>query len=196
MHDETNACPHVNKPVPSSDGEWSGRLSENQGNGSAPCLTWCFTFYPEVVLEGESESSAVTLTVDSVPLPVTSWRDMAGQTVECTESGEPVEASAYLGYHLFYEEVELKIHEQRGSRIRASARVFDSDSFEDALDPLSVEAWLDFTGIDVQLEDVRSAGAAAARLRDVIDASGLSYPSDDADTFFQFTPEPEGQSQV
>ncbi|SDM71960.1 hypothetical protein [Allokutzneria albata] len=48
----------------------------------------------------------------------------------------------------------------------------------------------------MDLPDVRSVEAAAARLREVIDVDGLSYPPHETDGFFVFGPEAEVQSQV
>jgi hypothetical protein len=165
------ATPRPNELVPSG-GTWSGLLFDNPTINLAPGLTWTFTFEFEEVSRDFGDS-AVSFTVDWVPLPGASWTAMAGQSVTCDVFGEPVETSAYCFEHHRYDAVRLRVLEQDGTRLHVVARASgDVDAM--GVQSWNVDAWLEFEGIRVQLSDADTVEAATARLDELTDTAGLT----------------------
>lgn len=163
--------PSVDELVPRG-GSWSGLLFDNPTIQLAPQLTWTFTFDFDDV--GRTYGSTpVSLSVDWVPLPRCSWRNMVGQAASASVFAEPVESSAYFFEHYRYDAVELQVVEQRRHELRVVATV------RGEVDGLGIEAfqadeWLAFEGIAVQLTPVPPTTAVAAhRLEHFTDIGGL-----------------------
>jgi hypothetical protein len=152
-------------------GSWSGLLFDNAHIGLEPRLTWGFTFEFEEV-KRDDESSAVSLTVEWVPLPGANWSSMAGQSASSDVFAEPIECSAYFFEHYRYDSVQLRVLEQSGSRLRVAVEA-RGDIDELGVPEWNVEGWLDFACVYVQLDGVTALEDAAARLAEFTDASGL-----------------------
>ncbi len=176
MHPMTPAFP-PDEETPSPEelvprgGTWHGLLFDNPNIGLPPGLTWSFEFAFGEVSRAWG-TTPVSLTVDWVPLPRAAWQEMAGQAVACDAFAEPIECSAYVFEHFAYEEVRLHVLEQAGSRIRVAVEA-RGDLEGLGVPEWTVEQWLDFDGIAVQLEGVETAGAAARRLAAFTDVAGL-----------------------
>lgn len=166
--------------VPATGGSWSGLLFDNAAVGLPPALTWTFRV-PFEPVDGEP----VTLDVDWLPLPATGWRQLAGHAATSDAFAEPAESSVYYFGHRRYERVEVRVSEQDGSRIRVAATVSGDI---DGLGPesITVDAWLEFAGISVQLGDAPSAEAALARLAEFTDVDGLVTDPDPPGIAFHF----------
>ena len=152
-------------------GEWNGLLFDTPNIGLSPALTWTFEFkFAEV--PRDVGDTPVSLTVDWVPLPGSVWSAMAGHTTACEKFAEPIECSAYFFEHHRYDVVQLRILEQAGSRLRVAVEAHgDVDGL--GVPEWSVEQWLDFDGIYVQLDGVETAADAASRLPEFTEHSGL-----------------------
>ena len=134
----------------STAGTWSGRLFENRDTGFPLSLVWAFTFDAAEV-ERDFGRVSPSVGVDWVSLPGANWSAMAGRRASASVFAEPIEASVYFFEHHRYESTDLRIHEQAGTRLRATANLSgDLDGL--GLDRVSVEARLDFDGIYVQPE--------------------------------------------
>ena len=99
---------------------------------------------------------------------------MAGQAASASTFGEPIESSAYFFEHHRYEEVALRVVEQRRAEMRVIASLRgDLDGLR--IQALDVDRWLRFEGIIVHLSDVPSSAAAATRrLAGFTDTTGLA----------------------
>ena len=98
---------------------------------------------------------------------------MAGQSARCEVFGEPIESSAYFFEHYCYDAVDLRIFEQDGTRLRVAADISgDVDGL--GIPSWSVDDWLEFDAITVQLPVVDTVDAAAERLGAYLDISGLT----------------------
>ena len=145
-------------------GEWRGHLFENPHTGLPEGLTWGFVF---------DLPDKQSLTVEWVPLPGAEWRAMAGQSARCEVFGEPIESSVYCFEHYCYDAVDLRILEQDGTRLRVAADISgDVDGL--GIPSWSVDDWLEFDAITVQLPGVDTVDAAAERLGAYLDISGLT----------------------
>jgi hypothetical protein len=131
--------------VPAAGGEWHGLLFDNQAVGLPPALTWTFRVPFEPV-----GGDPAALDVEWVPLQAPGWRSMAGLSAHSASFAEPSEASVHHHGHHRYDRVGLSVPEQDGSRIRVVVTVSGDI---DALGPpsITVDAWLSFAGIRVQL---------------------------------------------
>ncbi len=152
-------------------GSWSGLLFDNPSIGLAPGLTWTFDFqFGEV--SRDYGDSPVSLTADWVPLPGADWSAMAGQAASCDVFAEPIECSAYFFEHHGYDAVQVRVLEQQGSRLRVAVEARgDVDGL--GVPNWTVDQWLDFEGMYVQLSDIDTAEEAAARLAEFADISAL-----------------------
>jgi hypothetical protein len=168
--------------VPATGGSWSGLLFDNATIGLPPALTWTFRVPFEPV-----DGQPVTLGVDWLPLPATGWRALAGQAATSGAFADPAESTVQHGGHHRYDRVELRVSEQDGPRIRVAVTVSgDLDGL--GPDTLTVDAWLDFAGIGVQLGDTPSAEAALDRLATFTDVDGLVADPDQPGMAFHFKP--------
>jgi len=154
--------------VPAAGGEWHGLLFDNQAVGLPPALTWTFRV-PFEPIGGDPAA----LDVEWVPLEAPGWRSMAGLSAQSASFAEPAEASVHHHGHHRYDRIGLIVSEQDGSRIRVVVTVSGDI---DGLGPssITVDAWLSFAGIRVQLGDADSAAAALSRLASFIDVDGLA----------------------
>jgi hypothetical protein len=168
--------------VPAAGGEWHGLLFDNQAVGLAPALTWTFRI-PFEPIDGDPAA----LDVDWVPLAAPSWRAMAGRSARSASFAEPAEASVYHYGHHRYDRVDLTVSEQDGARLRVVVTVSGDI---DALGPssITVDAWLTFDGIRVQLGDAGSASAALSRLASFTDVDGLTEHPGAPGVAFHFVP--------
>ena len=168
--------------VPAAGGEWHGLLFDNQAVGLPPALTWTFRI-PFAPIGGDPAA----LDVEWVPLAAPGWRAMAGLSAESASFAEPSEASVHYQGHHRYDRVSLSVPEQDGARIRVVVTVSGDI---DALGPpsLTVDAWLSFAGIRVQLGDADSAAAALARLASFTDVDGLAEHAGAPGVAFHFVP--------
>jgi hypothetical protein len=163
-------APRPDELVPRG-GSWHGHLFDNPTIGLAAALTWTFEFRFEDV-DRDYGTSGVSFTVDWVPLPDASWQSMAGHETACEVFAEPIECSAYFFQHHRYDSVRLRVLEQEEGRLRVAAEAHgDVDGM--GIPSWSVEQWLDFDGIYVQLSDAPTLEAAAARLAEHTDSAGL-----------------------
>jgi hypothetical protein len=168
--------------VPAAGGEWHGLLFDNQAVGLPPALTWTFTV-PFAPVGGDP----VALDVEWVPLAAPGWRSMAGQSAESAAFAEPAEASVYHHGHHRYDRVSLSVAEQDGARIRVVVTVSGDI---DRLGPpsLTVDAWLTFAGIRVQLGDAAGPAEALSRLASFTDVDGLVEHPGAPGVAFHFVP--------
>ncbi|MBB4691823.1 hypothetical protein [Paractinoplanes abujensis] len=168
--------------VAGGDGVWSGLLFDNPVVGLPAALTWTCVV-PLAPVEGEP----VVLDLDWLPWAVADWRSVAGLEVVCGSFAEPVEASVRWRGHHRYDRVSVRVVEQRGARVRVAATLSgDLDGL--GPDEFSVESWLVFSGVTVQLSEVGSAGAALARLGEFVEVSGLVEVADPRGIAFRFAP--------
>ncbi|WP_030443757.1 hypothetical protein [Actinoplanes subtropicus] len=168
--------------VPAAGGEWHGLLFDNQAVGLPPALTWTFRVPFEPV-----GGFPAALDVEWVPLEAPGWRSMAGLSAESGSFAEPAEASVHHHGHHRYDRVSLSVSEQDGSRIRVLVTVSgDLDGLGPA--SITVDAWLSFAGIRVQLGDAASAEAALARLASFTDVEGLAEHPGAPGVAFLFVP--------
>jgi hypothetical protein len=164
-------------------GTWHGLLF-----GEEPQLTWSFEFTYAAV-ERSWATTTPNLMVEWVPLPDATWMTMAGRTARSDAPAEPIAASAYFFDHHPYEAVRLQIREQDGPRLLVAATI-EGDREGLGIPTWNVEAWLDFTGIYVQLRDTMTPESATAVLSEFTDTAGLEavdnghnvrfIPADDA----------------
>ena len=146
-------------------GTWSGLFLDDE---DAPLLTWTFTFDMEPVGE-----EVPTLVVDSVRLSRSRWRDMMRRSASADAYGQPIEASLFAGSHHRYDAATVDIVDQRGTEIRVHARL-NGDLDALGVNVVDVEAWLEFEGITVQLdEETKSVDKARARLAELTEVEGL-----------------------
>jgi hypothetical protein len=167
---------------PAEGGSWSGLLFDNAAVGLPPALTWTF-HVPFAPVDDEP----VTLDVDWLPLPATGWRQLAGRAASSDAFAEPAESSVYFHGHHRYERVELRVSEQDGARIRVQVTV-SGDLDRLGPESITVDAWLDFAGVSVQLGDTPSAEAARERLAAFTDVDGLVSDPDAPGVAFHFKP--------
>lgn len=168
--------------VPAAGGEWHGLLFDNQAVGLPPALTWTFRV-PFAPVGGEPAA----LDVEWVPLDAPGWRSMAGRSARSASFAEPAEASIHHHGHHRYDQVSLEVAEQDGDRIRVVVTVAGDI---DGLGPstITVDAWLTFAGIRVQLGDADSATAALSRLASFTDVAGLAEHPGAPGVAFHFVP--------
>lgn len=152
-------------------GSWGGHLFDNPTIGLPPQLTWTFdvTF---AEIKREYGVTSVGLTIDWVPLELSSWREMAGAESSSGSFADPIESSIYFLEHHRYDRVELKIREQRGEAVRLIAEV-EGDIDKLGIPSVAVDQWLSFDRISVQLSDVSSVQEAAERLATFTDTADL-----------------------
>jgi hypothetical protein len=143
-------------------GSWAGLLFENRRTGFPLSLVWTFTFeFAEIARD--SGGSALSLTVDWVPLGRAPWGAMHGQRASGSSFADPIEASVYFFDHHRFEAATVEVVAQDESRIDVKASVSgDLDGL--GLDSLSVEGWLEFDGVRVQPETKPSTVDAAREL--------------------------------
>lgn len=146
-------------------GTWSGLLLED---GDDARLTWTFTFDFEPV-----DADLPSLVVDSVPISRARWRDMVRRSAASEAFGQPIEASLFVGSHHRYDRAAIEVLNQRGSEIHARARLAgDLDGL--GIERVDVDAWLEFEGITVQLDDdTTNVEVARARLAELTEVDGL-----------------------
>ena len=168
--------------VPAEGGEWRGLLFDNQTVGLPPALTWSFH-----VPLGPVGDVPAALDVEWLPVPAAGWRQMAGHAVTSDSFAEPAEASVHHDGHHRYDRVRLEVAEQDGRRIRV--RLTMSGDL-DRLGPaeFTVDTWLTFAGINVQLGDTPSAEAALRRLAEFTDTAGLAPDPGTPGMAFHFVP--------
>jgi hypothetical protein len=168
--------------VPAAGGEWHGLLFDNQAVGLPPALTWTFRV-PFAPIGGDPAA----LDVEWIPLAAPGWRAMAGQEAQSPSFAEPAEASVHHHGHHRYDRVSLRVAEQDGARIRV---VMTVSGDIDALGPASitVDTWLSFAGIRVQLGDAGTADAALSRLAAFTDVDGLTEHAGAPGVAFHFVP--------
>lgn len=157
-------------------GEWRGLLFDNLRTGKTLSLSWTFTFEYEPVRRDYGET-APALEVDWVPLGQCSWSNMVGQQAKARRFSKPIETSAYFFEHHRFDQIEVRILEQRGSEIRVTAAASgDIDGL--GLDLLEADRWLQFRGIhvqpSVQPRDVDDALRLLAEFTDVTGLVGVS----------------------
>jgi hypothetical protein len=152
-------------------GAWRGLLFDNPNIGLPPALTWTFEFqFGE--LSRDYGDSPVSFTADWVPLPGAAWSAMAGHSAASEVFAEPIECSAYFFAHHRYDAVQVRVLEQRGSKLRVAVKAHgDVDGL--GIPKWTVDEWLDFDGIYVQLSDTNTVEEATARLATHSDISGL-----------------------
>ena len=168
--------------VPAAGGEWHGLLFDNQVVGLPAALTWTLRIPFEPV-----GGDPAALDVEWLPLPAPSWRALAGVACESETFAEPAEASVHLHGHHRYSRVSLRVLAQDGPRIQVALTVSgDIDGLGPA--ELTVEAWLSFAGIRVQLSDAASAEAALERLGSFTDIDGLVELPGAPGVAFHFVP--------
>jgi hypothetical protein len=145
-------------------------------------LTWTFHL-PFAPVDGQP----LAMDVDWIPLPATSWRSLAGLAAASPAFAEPAECIVHFQGHHRYDRVQVRVSEQDGTRIRVALTVSgDLDGL--GPDTLTLDVWLDFTGISVQLGDTPSAEAALARLAGFTDVDGLAADPQPPGIAFRFTP--------
>ncbi|MEU4238422.1 hypothetical protein [Actinoplanes sp. NPDC026619] len=168
--------------VPAAGGEWHGLLFDNSAVGLPPALTWTFRVPFEPVA-----GRAAGLTVEWLPLPAKSWRDLSGLSAGSESFAEPAEASIHHAGHYRYDRVELRVTEQDGPRIRVAVTLGgDIDGLGPA--EIAAEAWVTFAGIDVQLGGADSAAGALGRLAEFTDTDGLAEVPDPRGIAFRYAP--------
>ena len=168
--------------VAAEGGVWSGLLFDNPVVGVPPALTWTISVPLEPV---DGEKAALDL--DWLPLAAAGWQSMAGLEVRCLSFAEPAESSVCLLSHHRYDRVAVRVAEQRGALIRVVATVGgDIDGW--GPEEFSVDSWVSFEGVVVQLSGVSSAEAALARLGGFLDTSGLIEVGDPRGIAFRFAP--------
>lgn len=156
----------------STGGTWGAVLFENSGVRVPPGFTWSFSFEFEDVTR-DFGSSAVSLSVDWVPLDGARWHAIDGRAASSSRFATPIESSVCFFEHYRYDAVQLRIVAQTGSDVVVSAQLRgDIDGL--GLDQIDVEARLRFTGVRVRLErPPRSVAAARRKLRQFTDVEGL-----------------------
>lgn len=153
--------------IPAEGGTWSGLLFDSPRIGLPAALTWSFSFQ-----FAEVSDSPVSLDVDWLTLEVPGWHSLAGQVVR--QAGRPVEGSVYYFNHHRFHRIDLEVAEQRGGAIHARAELSgDLDGL--GMPSVPADAWLDFSGIRVQLADIGTPEEALARLSDFTDTTGLTF---------------------
>lgn len=132
-------------------GSWSGLLFSNPTIGLKPRLTLRFEFeFDDVGVD--DEEATLGLSVEWAPWPAgRSWQQIVETAVECAKFGEPVEASIYHYEHHRFDQVDLQVLEQRGQHARVRATL-SGDIDQLGVPTLTVESWLTFAGIYVQLD--------------------------------------------
>ncbi|WP_127500861.1 hypothetical protein [Actinoplanes solisilvae] len=163
-------------------GGWSGLLFDSAAVGLPPALTWACEI-PLAPVEGVPAG----LDLEWLPWEASGWQAMAGVEVKCGSFAEPVEASVRLRGHHRYDSVHVRVAEQRGDLIRVVATLSgDLDGL--GPDEVSVDAWLAFRGVSVQLAEVSSASQALARLAGFTETAGLAEVGDPRGIAFRFQP--------
>lgn len=163
-------------------GSWSGLLFDNPVIGLPAALTWACVL-PLTPIDGEP----ATLDLEWLPLPVSNWQTVTGLETTGASFAEPVEASVRFRGHHRYDRVTVRVTEQDGPRIRITATLA-GDLDELGPDEFTVDAWLTFSGITVQLNDVTSAAAALERLTEFTATTGLTEVDDPRGIAFRFQP--------
>jgi hypothetical protein len=185
--DDDKLC--IDDVVPAAGGEWWGLLFDNPSVHLPPRLTWSFTF-PFDDVSREDDDSPLSLSVEWLPIPVDSWRRIAGNHLTSAAFGEPAEASVYYYVHHRFQTVDLQLTDQRGRSLRAVAAVSgDLDGL--GIDPVRADAWLTFTGILVSLRDATSPEMALARLGQFTDTTGLAFDPHSGDAALRFIAKPD-----
>ncbi|WP_328398130.1 hypothetical protein [Nocardia sp. NBC_00416] len=173
MNDSTDGgepFPEVCDPV--SGARWRGRLWDNPGLGWAPRLDWYLRIpgWPD-------GSSWVNVMIDGIPLDVPSWRALEGAQVECTEFGEPIEATAYVGYHNGFDYVRIHVLRQAGAWARFDIELggCESDRLELREGEIIETGWLSAI-VDAEFEGIEPA--ADRELTEFTETGGLVFDED------------------
>jgi hypothetical protein len=163
-------------------GGWSGLLFDNAAVGLPPALTWTCEI-PLAPVEGEPAG----VDLEWLAWEVADWRAMAGLEVSCRSFAEPAEASVRWRGHHRYDAVVVRVAEQRGDLIRVVATLSgDLDGL--GPDEFTVDTWLAFRGVSVQLAEVAAAPEALARLAGFTETAGLAEVADPRGIAFRFRP--------
>lgn len=143
-------------------------------------MTWCFRFECE-----EVEDSPLSLTVEWLPVPGRSWREVAGQHLTCAEFAAPAEASVYHFVHHRFERIDLRLGELRGRSLQAAVTLIgDVDRF--GQEAVRAEGRLDFDGILVALPGATSPDEALTELNRHTDTRDLVFDPDSGDAALRF----------
>lgn len=153
--------------VPAAGGEWHGLLFDNQAVGLPPALTWHFRI-PFEPVGGEPAA----LDVEWLPISAPGWQQLAGRSARSAGFAEPAEASVHHAGHHRYDRVAVRVLSQQGPRLRISLTIGgDLDRLGPA--EITVETWLTFAGVKVQLGGADTAAAALERLGEFTDVTAL-----------------------
>lgn len=152
-------------------GSWSGLLFDNPTIDLKPQLTWTFEVAFQDIVR-DYGITPVALTIDWVPLSISSWREMTGAKASSTTFADPIEGSVYFFEHHRYDLAGLAVVEQRTEAIRLTAEV-EGDIDGLGVPGISVDEWLRFEGITVQLSGVDSIQAASNELASFTDVGAL-----------------------
>ncbi|MFN0027079.1 MAG: hypothetical protein ACKV2O_07835 [Acidimicrobiales bacterium] len=118
-------------------------------------------------------SSAVSLTVDWIPLERASWGAMAGRRASGSSFADPIEASVYFFDHHRFNAATVEVAAQDQGRLYVKVSV-SGDLDRLGLDWLAVEEWLEFGGVIVQPETKpNTADAARGLLAQFSNPTGL-----------------------
>jgi hypothetical protein len=184
INDEDDAL-RVEELIAAPGGTWKGLLFDNPRFHRPASLTWTFRFLFQDVDRSYGDSP-VSLEVDWVPLTTRGWHHMTGQSMRCDGFAEPAESSLYFFEHHRFESIDLRIVEQRERSIHVICEVAgDADRL--GIERVSVDSWLVFTGIHVQLSDATTEDAALTRLAEFTDTTGL-VPATRSGPAFPFAP--------
>jgi hypothetical protein len=150
MVDDDSDGPRAEELV-AQGGKWSGTLFDNPRLSIAPLLFWTFTVDFEAIARSYGETPC-SLTVDWVALPIGDWRAMPTATITCDVFAEPVESSVYFFEHYRFDQVAVQPLDQRGRRLHVAIDVAgDIDGL--GLDGVTADAWLEFGGFTIALQD-------------------------------------------
>jgi hypothetical protein len=169
-----------------SSGSWRGHLFDNPTLGIPAALSWTFELeYAQI--DRDYGSSPVGLTIDWVPLPCRTWRQMKGHSATCTRFGDPVEASIYFFEHYRYDAAAIAVVEQEDDSIQVVGTIGgDIDGL--GVGKVEFAQWLRFDGIYVNLHapTPTSPQEAEGRLGEFVDPQDLVSQPVQAGSVFRF----------
>lgn len=143
-------------------GSWHALLFENPRVDYPLSLTWAFHFdFGTIRIDGESTASS--LDIEWLPLDTPSWRSMADVQATSSKFADPAEVSVHAYMHHRFDAATVAITQQAGSRILAQVTV-SGDIDRLGVPSITVEGWLDFTGIYVQPHERPATEQAATDL--------------------------------